>query len=168
MNSYLSNIRSYLIERYQQILNFCAFLVFAALLTLTVASVMEYQIEKKTIEVERLHLKELNILKWVSTVFILTGILMAQFKIYPYYIFMHSIGAVGWLAYGYFISDNVNFTQWRTVHEQDGAFKRMETDPQITTLYGGKYVDLPKNWGDLRLGHNLSIKWVCKSLLNTL
>ena len=69
---------------------------------------------------------------------------------------------------GYFISDNVNFTQWRTVHEQDGAFKRMETDPQITTLYGGKYVDLPINWGDLRLGHNLSIKWVCKSLLNTL
>ena len=67
MNSYLSNIRSYLIERYQQILNFCAFLVFAALLTLTVASVMEYQIEKKTIEVERLHLKELNILKWVTS-----------------------------------------------------------------------------------------------------
>ena len=62
----------------------------------------------------------------------------------------------------------MNFTQWRTVHEQAGAFKRMETDPQITTLYGGKYVDLPINWGDLRLGHNLSIKWVCKSLLNTL
>ena len=69
---------------------------------------------------------------------------------------------------GYFISDNVHFTQWRTVHEQDGAFKKMEIDPQITTLYGGTYVDLPKNWGDLRLGHNLSIKWVCKSLLNTL
>ncbi len=54
----------------------------------------------------------LHILKWVSTVFILTGILMAQFKIYPYYIFMHSIGAVGWLAYGYFISDKAIMTNF--------------------------------------------------------
>ena len=69
---------------------------------------------------------------------------------------------------GYFIDDNVRFTQWRTVHEQDGAFKKMETDPQITTLYNGYFIDLPSFWGDIRLGHNLSIKWVCKSLLNTL
>ena len=69
---------------------------------------------------------------------------------------------------GYFIKDNVYFTQWRTVHHQDGAFKQMETDPQITTLYGGRYVDIPANWGDLRLGHNLSINWVCKNLLNSL
>jgi len=69
---------------------------------------------------------------------------------------------------GYFIHDNVRFTQWKTVHEQDGAFKKMEIDPQIATLYNGNYIDLPANWGDLRLGHNLSIKWVCKSLLNTL
>ena len=69
---------------------------------------------------------------------------------------------------GYFIDDNVRFTQWRTVHEQDGAFKKMETDPQITTLYNGYFIDLPSYWGDIRLGHNLSIKWVCKSLLNTL
>ena len=69
---------------------------------------------------------------------------------------------------GYFIQDNVQFTQWRTIHEQDGAFKKMETDPQITTLYNGHYIDLPSHWGDLRLGHNLSVKWVCKSLLNSL
>ena len=69
---------------------------------------------------------------------------------------------------GYFIHDNVRFTQWKTVHEQDGAFKKMEIDPQIVTLYNGNYIDLPAIWGDLRLGHNLSIKWVCKSLLNTL
>ena len=69
---------------------------------------------------------------------------------------------------GYFIDDNVRFIQWRTVHEQDGAFKKMETDPQITTLYNGYFIDLPSFWGDIRLGHNLSIKWVCKSLLNTL
>ena len=69
---------------------------------------------------------------------------------------------------GYFIDNNVRFTQWRTVHEQDGAFKKMETDPQITTLYNGYFIDLPSFWGDIRLGHNLSIKWVCKSLLNTL
>ena len=47
----------------------------------------------------------LNTLKWISTFFILTGILMAQFKYYPYYIFMHSIGAAGWFAFGYFINE---------------------------------------------------------------
>ena len=69
---------------------------------------------------------------------------------------------------GYFIQDNVQFTQWRTMHMQDGAFNKMDTDPQVVTLYNGKYIDLPAKWGDIRLGHNVSIKWVCKSLLNTL
>ena len=37
----------------------------------------------------------LTILKWASTFFVLTGILVAQFNVYPMYIFIHSIGAVG-------------------------------------------------------------------------
>jgi|TARA_B100001996_G_scaffold351212_1_gene311088 hypothetical protein len=54
----------------------------------------------------------LNTLKWVSTFFILTGILMAQFKYYPYYIFMHSVGAAGWFAFGYFINDKAIMTNF--------------------------------------------------------
>jgi hypothetical protein len=69
---------------------------------------------------------------------------------------------------GYVIANNVRFTQWRTVHAQDGAFRALEVDPQITNLYGGIVQQLPENWGELRLGHNLSIKWVCKTLYNNL
>ena len=69
---------------------------------------------------------------------------------------------------GYVIANNVRFTQWRTIHAQDGAFRELEVDPQITNLYGGQVQQLPENWGDLRLGHNLSIKWVCKKLYNSL
>tara|TARA_B100001996_G_scaffold197_1_gene213 strand:+ start:243 stop:491 length:249 start_codon:yes stop_codon:yes gene_type:complete len=54
----------------------------------------------------------LNTLKWASTFFILTGILMAQFKFYPYYIFMHSIGAAGWFTFGYFINDKAIMTNF--------------------------------------------------------
>ena len=51
-------------------------------------------------------------LKWISTLFILTGIFIAQFNIYPLYIFIHSIGALGWVTSGYLMKDNavmVNF-----------------------------------------------------------
>jgi len=65
---------------------------------------------------------------------------------------------------GYVIADNVRFTQWRTVHAQDGALRGLEVDPQITNLYGGTVQQLPENWGELRLGHNLAIKYVCKKL----
>ena len=53
-----------------------------------------------------------NTLKWTSTFFILTGILMAQFNLYPYYIFMHSIGAIGWMASGYLMSDKAIMTNF--------------------------------------------------------
>jgi len=54
----------------------------------------------------------LNIMKWSSTFFILSGILMAQFNLYPYYIFMHSIGAVGWLLSGYMMNDKAVMTNF--------------------------------------------------------
>ena len=69
---------------------------------------------------------------------------------------------------GYLISNNVRFTQWRTIHAQDGAFRSWEVDPQITNLYGGTVQQLPENWGELRLGHNLAIKYVWKKLYNNL
>ena len=46
----------------------------------------------------------INVIKWTSTFFVLTGILMAQFEMYPYYIFAHSLGAAGWLTSGYLMT----------------------------------------------------------------
>ncbi len=54
----------------------------------------------------------LNIMKWSSTFFILSGILMAQFNLYPYYIFMHSIGAAGWMLSGYMMNDKAVMTNF--------------------------------------------------------
>ena len=54
----------------------------------------------------------LTSLKWASTAFVLTGILIAQFNIYPLYIFIHSIGAAGWMVSGYLMNDKavmINF-----------------------------------------------------------
>ena len=42
----------------------------------------------------------LTLLKWGSTFLVLTGILVAQFNVYPLYIFIHSIGALGWMISG--------------------------------------------------------------------
>ncbi len=49
----------------------------------------------------------LTTLKWGSTFLILTGILIAQFNLYPLYIFVHSIGALGWMMSGYLMQDKV-------------------------------------------------------------
>ena len=54
----------------------------------------------------------LTSLKWASTAFVLTGIFIAQFNIYPLYIFIHSIGAAGWMVSGYLMNDKavmINF-----------------------------------------------------------
>ncbi len=53
-----------------------------------------------------------NTIKWISTFFVLTGILIAQFNIYPLYIFIHSIGAIGWVISGYLMKDNVVMTNF--------------------------------------------------------
>jgi len=53
-----------------------------------------------------------NNIKWASTAFVLTGILIAQFNIYPLYIFIHSIGAMGWLVSGYLMKDNAVMTNF--------------------------------------------------------
>ena len=53
-----------------------------------------------------------NTIKLLSTFFVLTGILIAQFNIYPLYIFIHSIGAIGWVISGYLMKDNVVMTNF--------------------------------------------------------
>ncbi len=54
----------------------------------------------------------LTILKWASTFLVLTGILIAQFNVYPLYIFIHSIGALGWMISGYLMKDKAVMTNF--------------------------------------------------------
>ena len=65
----------------------------------------------------------------------------------------------------YKISSTVNYTQWKTVHSQDGAFRKLKVDPQDVNIKSGKIILLPEEWNDTRLGHNRSIQWVCENLL---
>ena len=64
----------------------------------------------------------------------------------------------------YTVRDQINYTQWKTVKEQDGAFKRLEFDPQNVLIKGGEVINLPATWKDNRLGHNKSIQWVCEEV----
>jgi hypothetical protein len=63
----------------------------------------------------------------------------------------------------YKISSTVNYTQWRTVHSQDGAFRNLTVDPQEVYIESGKSILLPEEWNNIRLGHNRSIQWVCEN-----
>ncbi len=54
-----------------------------------------------------------------------------------------------------------NLVQWRTVHEQDGAFKDLTIDPQVLDIDGSEVVQLPAAFNNgRRLGHNWSVTWV--------
>ena len=59
---------------------------------------------------------------------------------------------------------NVNFFQWRTIKELDGAFQDLEYDPQVIELQGSRVVRLPKTYNNKRLGHNWSLSWVADQL----
>jgi hypothetical protein len=51
-------------------------------------------------------------LKWISTGFVLTGILLTNLNNYPLNIFIHGLGALGWTFAGYINNDRalmVNF-----------------------------------------------------------
>ena len=54
----------------------------------------------------------LTTLKWGSTFLVLSGILVAQFNIYPLYIFIHSVGALGWMMSGYLMQDKAVMTNF--------------------------------------------------------
>ena len=64
----------------------------------------------------------------------------------------------------YYISSTVNYTQWKTVHSQDGAFRKLKIAPQLVNIRGGKSILLPEEWQNTRLGHNKSIQWVCENI----
>ena len=51
--------------------------------------------------------------------------------------------------------------QWRTVKDQDGAFRNMPSDPQLVNIEGSSVINLPPTFKNgKRLGHNRSLKWV--------
>lgn len=55
--------------------------------------------------------------------------------------------------------------QWRTVKEEDGAFKNMAVDPQIANIPNSTVIELPPQFQDgRRLGHNWSISWVIDNI----
>ncbi|WP_223259481.1 DUF6552 family protein [Candidatus Methylopumilus rimovensis] len=51
-------------------------------------------------------------LKWFATFFILLGLLLTNLNLYPYNIFSHSLGVMGWTFTGYLSKDKaimINF-----------------------------------------------------------
>lgn len=53
-----------------------------------------------------------------------------------------------------------NLTQWRTVHDMDGAFRNMALDPQLLEIENSIVINLPDSTDGHRVGHNWSISWV--------
>ena len=43
-------------------------------------------------------------MKWVSTAFILSGIVLTSINFYPLNIFVHGAGSLGWTIVGYAVS----------------------------------------------------------------
>ena len=68
----------------------------------------------------------------------------------------------------YTISPSVKYTQWKTDHMSDGAFKHLNIDPQDVILKNGVNIELPKTWKKNRLGHNRSIQYVTNFLIKSL
>ena len=54
----------------------------------------------------------INIIKWMSTFLVLAGILLTNLNLYPFNIFIHGLGAVGWTFAGYMSSDRAIMTNF--------------------------------------------------------
>ena len=54
----------------------------------------------------------INTIKWTSTFLVLTGILLTNLNLYPFNIFIHGLGAVGWTFAGYMSSDKAKMTNF--------------------------------------------------------
>ena len=51
-------------------------------------------------------------IKWISTVLVLTGILLTNLNLYPLNIYFHGLGVIGWTIAGLLLKDKailVNF-----------------------------------------------------------
>ena len=54
----------------------------------------------------------INTIKWISTFLVLSGILLTNLNLYPFNIFIHGLGAVGWTFAGYMSSDRAIMTNF--------------------------------------------------------
>lgn len=54
----------------------------------------------------------INTIKWTSTFLVLAGILLTNLNLYPFNIFIHGLGAVGWTFAGYMSSDRAIMTNF--------------------------------------------------------
>ena len=54
----------------------------------------------------------INTIKWMSTFLVLSGILLTNLNLYPFNIFIHGFGAVGWTFAGYMSSDKAIMTNF--------------------------------------------------------
>jgi hypothetical protein len=54
----------------------------------------------------------INTIKWISTFLVLSGILLTNLNLYPFNIFIHGFGAVGWTFAGYMSSDRAIMTNF--------------------------------------------------------
>lgn len=54
----------------------------------------------------------LNRLKWISTILVLSGILFTNLNIYPINILLHGIGVLCWTVCGFFIKDKAIITNF--------------------------------------------------------
>ena len=54
----------------------------------------------------------LNRVKWISTAFVLSGILLTNLNIYPLNIFLHALGVLGWTLNGYLTKDKAIMTNF--------------------------------------------------------
>ena len=54
----------------------------------------------------------INTIKWMSTFLVLAGILLTNLNLYPFNIFIHGLGAVGWAFAGYMSSDRAIMTNF--------------------------------------------------------
>ena len=54
----------------------------------------------------------INTIKWMSTFLVLSVILLTNLILYPFIIFIHGLGAVGWTFAGYMSSDKAIMTNF--------------------------------------------------------
>lgn len=59
----------------------------------------------------------------------------------------------------------VTLYQWRTIKEQDGAYRKLDIDPQVVNIPGSIVTVLPPLLNGHRLGHNWSLTWFIDTYL---
>jgi hypothetical protein len=51
-------------------------------------------------------------IKWISTIFVLVGILLTNLNIHPLNIYIHGLGVIGWTMAGFIYKDKAILTNF--------------------------------------------------------